>query len=136
MVDTRRNLLRWRVSARRHPSAFLLGVQLLSLVLYPLFEMLDTLSWKGSSLRDNTRWFVMGQVCVASGYRGTGIFDGLYRKMAEEYRDRFDLTVTEVASRNTRSLRAHARVGFQTLHVYRDATTDEEWHVVALDLSK
>lgn len=38
MADPRRNLLRWRVSARRHPSAFLLAVQLLSLVLYPLFD--------------------------------------------------------------------------------------------------
>ncbi len=30
--------LRWRVIARRHPSAFLLAAQLLSLVLYPLFD--------------------------------------------------------------------------------------------------
>ena len=54
--------------------------------------------------------------------------------MAETYGDRFDFTVTEVAARNTRSLRAHARVGFQTLHVYPDPTTGEDWHVIALDL--
>jgi RimJ/RimL family protein N-acetyltransferase len=42
--------------------------------------------------------------------------------------------VTEVAARNTRSLRAHARVGFEPLHVYPDATTGEEWHVIGLDL--
>ena len=30
--------LRWRVTARRHPSAFLLGAQLLSMVVYPLFD--------------------------------------------------------------------------------------------------
>lgn len=30
--------LRWRVAVRRHPSAFLLGAQLLSLLLYPLFD--------------------------------------------------------------------------------------------------
>ena len=47
--------------------------------------------------------------------------------------DRFDFTVTEVAARNVRSLKAHARVGFQTLHVYADPTTREEWHVLALD---
>jgi GNAT superfamily N-acetyltransferase len=105
-------------------------------ILYPMFEMLDTLSWKGASLRVNPRWFVMGQICIARAYRGIGIFDGLYRTMAERYRDRFDFTVTEVAARNTRSMRAHARVGFQTLHVYPDATTGEEWHVVALDLSE
>lgn len=103
-------------------------------ILRPLFELLDTLSWQGVSLRSNPRWFVMGQICVADGYRGVGIFDGLYRTMAESYEDRFDFTVTEVAARNTRSLKAHARVGFQTLHVYPDPTTGEDWHVIALDL--
>ena len=103
-------------------------------ILRPLFEKLDTLSWKGVPLRGNPRWFVMGQICVAEGYRGMGTFDGLYRTMAERYRDRFDFTITEVAARNTRSLRAHARVGFETLHVYPDATTGEDWHVMALDL--
>lgn len=103
-------------------------------VLRPFFERLDTLSWKGAPLRGNRRWFVMGQICIAEGYRGIGIFDGLYRTMAEKYGDRFDFTVTEVAARNTRSLKAHARVGFETLHVYAEPSTGEEWHVIALDL--
>ena len=104
-------------------------------ILQPLFQMLDTLSWRGVSLRDATRWFVMGQVCIAEGYRGRGLFDGLYRTMADEYRDRYDFTVTEVAARNPRSLRAHARAGFDTLQVYADATTGEDWHVIALDFT-
>ncbi len=103
-------------------------------ILAPLFAMLETLSWKGVPLAGNPRWFVMGQICVAAGHRGGGVFDGMYRAMSEHYRDRFDFTVTEVAARNTRSLRAHARVGFETLHVYPDATTGEQWHVIALDL--
>ena len=104
-------------------------------ILGPLFEMLDTLSWNGEPLRGNPRWFVMGQVCVAEGYRGTGTFEGLYRTMAERYGTDFDFTVTEVAARNTRSRRAHERVGFQTLHVYGDETTGEDWHVIVLDLA-
>jgi GNAT superfamily N-acetyltransferase len=104
-------------------------------ILRPLFETLDGLSWRGVRLSDNPRWFVMGQICVANGFRGSGIFDGLYRAMAETCRDRFDFTITEVAARNTRSLRAHARAGFQTLHAYDDATTGEHWHVLVLDLS-
>jgi GNAT superfamily N-acetyltransferase len=104
-------------------------------ILRPLFEMLETLSWRGASLGDNPRWFVMGQICIAAGYRGRGIFDGLYRAMAEAYRDRFDFTITEVAARNPRSLRAHARAGFETLHVYPDPTTGEDWHVIVLDLT-
>ena len=38
MADNRIGTLRWHVRARRHPSAFLLAAQLLSLVLYPLFD--------------------------------------------------------------------------------------------------
>ena len=38
MAENRIGLLRWRVQARQHPSAFLLAAQLLSLVLYPLFD--------------------------------------------------------------------------------------------------
>lgn len=104
-------------------------------ILRPMFEMLDTLSWNGSLLRDNPRWFVMGQICVADGYRGRGIVEGLYEAMAGSYGDRFDFTVTEVAARNTRSLRAHQRVGFRTIHHYPDPATGEEWHVIVLDLT-
>ena len=60
----------------------------------------------------------------------------VYQAMADAYRDRFDFTVTEVAARNTRSLRAHARAGFETLHVYPDATTGEQWHVIVLDFAR
>ena len=101
----------------------------------PMFEMLDSLSWRGEPLGSNPRWFVMGQICVAEGYRGKGIFDGLYRTLAESYRDRFDFTVTEVSSRNTRSLRAHRRVGFETLRVYPHGAVgiDVDRHLAVLD---
>ena len=104
-------------------------------ILDPMFQMLDGLSWQGELLCGNPRWFVMGQICIAKGFRGLGIFDRLYGTMAEKYRSRFDFTVTEVSSLNPRSMKAHARVGFQTLHVYPDPDTGEEWHVVGLDLT-
>jgi GNAT superfamily N-acetyltransferase len=105
-------------------------------ILAPLFAMLETLSWKDGPLATNPRWFVMGQICVAEDYRGRGVFTGLYQAMASRYHDGYDFTVTEVAARNTRSLRAHARVGFETLHVYPDETTGEQWHVIALDFAR
>lgn len=102
-------------------------------ILLPMFDMLDGLSWRGIPLRDNPRWFVMGQICVAEGYRGMGVFDGMYLKMREVYKPEYDFTVTEVAERNTRSLRAHERVGFQNLHIYPDALTGETWRTVVLE---
>lgn len=104
-------------------------------ILQPMFDLLDTLSWRGLALRDNPRWFVMGQICVAEGYRGQGIFDGMYAKMKTVYRSDYDFTVTEVAERNTRSMRAHERAGFQTLHTFSDAVAKEDWRVVVLEFN-
>jgi GNAT superfamily N-acetyltransferase len=101
-------------------------------VLTTMFSNLRTLSWRGRPMAE-LRWYVMGQVCVAEAARGQGVFDALYAGHAAHYADRFDLVVTEVAMRNTRSLRAHARVGFETLDVYRDEV--DEWGVVAWDFA-
>jgi len=65
------------------------------------------------------------QILVAPPYRGRGVFDALYRAHRESLRGRFDSVVTEVATRNPRSLRAHRRIGFEELERYRDAT--DEW---------
>lgn len=88
-------------------------------ILEPMFRRLEAL---GMFRR---RFYVMGQICVAAPYRGRGVFDQLYRAHREQLRDRFDAVVTEVSVRNTRSLRAHQRVGFEELERYRDAT--DEW---------
>ncbi|MFP2906927.1 GNAT family N-acetyltransferase [Pyxidicoccus sp. 3LFB2] len=100
-------------------------------LLEPMFQLLESLSWRGRPLRE-CAWYVMGQICVAPEYRGQGVFDALYREHQARYGDRFDCTVTEVATRNTRSMRAHTRVGFEVLKTYRDDT--DEWAVVALGL--
>jgi ribosomal protein S18 acetylase RimI-like enzyme len=102
-------------------------------ILQPMFDLLDTLTWRGKALRDNPRWFAMGQICVAEGYRGMGVFDSMYLKMKEVCREGYDFTVTEVAERNTRSMRAHERVGFQTLHTFSDPKAGEDWRVVVLE---
>ncbi|HEX5748485.1 MAG TPA: GNAT family N-acetyltransferase [Archangium sp.] len=100
-------------------------------ILEPLFQLLETLSWRGRPLREY-RYYVMGQVCVAEAWRGQGVFDALYREHRASYGARFDCTVTEVATRNTRSMRAHTRAGFEPIKTYRDAT--DEWAVVVLGL--
>jgi hypothetical protein len=76
----------------------------------------------------NQRYYVMGQVCVAKSWRGTGVFDHLYAAHRKHLHGRFDACVTEISVRNTRSLKAHMRVGFEELERYRDAT--DEWVVV------
>jgi predicted GNAT superfamily acetyltransferase len=99
-------------------------------ILEPMFELLETLTFRGRPLRD-TRFYVMGQVCVAQAFRGQGLFDALYLGHREHYQRRFELLVTEVSTRNGRSLRAHERVGFEPLHRYRDSV--DEWVILGWD---
>jgi len=98
--------------------------------LEPMFALLDGLSWNGKPLSDHS-FYVMGQVCVAKEYRGQGLFDELYRHHKKIYQRQFDLIITEIATRNHRSIRAHERVGFKTIHTHLDEL--DEWAVVGWD---
>jgi hypothetical protein len=95
-----------------------------------MFSLLDKLEWKGKPL-PTISYYVMGQVCVAKAYRGQGLFDLLFSYHKTIYQPRFELFVTEIATRNTRSIKAHERVGFRTIHTHRDEI--DEWLVVAWD---
>lgn len=98
--------------------------------LFSLYAGLSKLHLNGKPLTD-FRFYVMGQVCVAKQYRGTGVFDGLYARHRQEFYTTYDFVITEIATRNTRSMRAHQRVGFRELDRYRDAL--DEWAVVLWD---
>lgn len=98
--------------------------------LEPMFATLDKLSWNQRPVNDY-RFYVMGQICVAKDYRGRGLVEILYHKHRDIYKDQFDFIVTDVALRNQRSMRAHERIGFKTIHTYRDEL--DEWAVILWD---
>jgi ribosomal protein S18 acetylase RimI-like enzyme len=114
--------------------ALVMPVEARSLVpiLAPMFQLFETLTWRGRPLGE-VPFYVMGQICVAQPYRGRGIVDALYREHRTRYASRFQRCVTEIATRNTRSMRAHARVGFEVVTIYRD--DEDEWAVVAWDFA-
>ncbi len=103
--------------------------------LLPLFSLIDTLNYNGKPF-GNYAWYVMGQICVAEGYRGEQIFDRMYQHHRDVYGDRYQLLITDISARNTRSQRAHARVGFVPVHEFHDATIGETWIVVVYDWQK
>jgi len=88
-------------------------------VLEPMFQRLDALGMS------RERFYVMGQICVAKAFRGRGVFDQLYAAHRRHYSAAYGSVVTEVATRNGRSMRAHERVGFAVIERYRDPT--DEW---------
>jgi GNAT superfamily N-acetyltransferase len=97
-----------------------------------LFALFDTLDYNGKPL-NTYPYYVVGQVCVADGYRGQGIFDAMYAQHRALYSDRYQLFITDISARNTRSLRAHERVGFRSIHSFHEPTANETWHVVVWD---
>lgn len=99
-------------------------------VLTPMFDMFKEINYKGGRLSD-ANFYVMGQVCVDKRYRGKGVFEMLYAKHREVYQSRFDLCITEVSSSNPRSMRAHEKVGFKTIHTFSDKT--DEWNILTWD---
>ena len=100
--------------------------------LLPLFRLINTLAYRGKPLQDSA-WYVMGQVCVAEGYRGRQVFDRMFQHHREVYGSRYQLLITDISANNIRSLRAHARVGFESLHEFYDPIIGETWVVVAWD---
>ena len=98
--------------------------------LFSMFAGLNKLEYQGKPLSEY-HFYVMGQVCVAEAYRGKGVFDILYQQHRESFSSKYDFIITEIATRNTRSLRAHERVGFKTIHAYTDEL--DEWAVVIWD---
>ena len=99
-------------------------------VLVPMFETINATSYQGELLGDAS-YFTMGQVCVDKAFRGQGVFSGLYQKMKEEMSPHFAYLITEVATRNTRSMRAHEKVGFQVIKEY--VADGEQWAIILWD---
>lgn len=99
-------------------------------VLVPMFQTIEQLSWKERPL-NSASWLVMGQICVAKEWRGKGVFEGMYQKMKETLSPHFEYCITEVDARNTRSLRAHEKVGFQELERYQ--SDQVEWVLIIWD---
>ena len=102
-------------------------------VLIPLFDRLDTLHYNGCPVNELS-YYVMGQICVDKNYRGQGVFRQLYAAHKTLLSKQYDYCITEVSTRNLRSMGAHYAIGFELLHCFTDA--QDEWNIVIWDWTK
>ncbi|HCL83584.1 MAG TPA: GNAT family N-acetyltransferase [Chitinophagaceae bacterium] len=79
-----------------------------------LFNVIDQLVYHDLSFKD-TRYVVVGQLCVAKGYRGLGLVQQMYQHFKTHLSGRFDYCITDVAQDNPRSLKAHLKTGFRVI---------------------
>jgi predicted GNAT superfamily acetyltransferase len=100
-------------------------------ILTPMFELFDNISYKDKKISDYN-YLVVGQVCVDRAWRGRGILDHCYAAYRQHYSTRYDFAITEIASTNLRSLKAHKRIGFEEIKTY-SSPDKTEWIVVLWD---
>jgi ribosomal protein S18 acetylase RimI-like enzyme len=103
-------------------------------VLVPMFDLFESIQYK-NKLLSQYHYMVVGQVCVDKKYRGQGVLDKCYDLYVKTFRQRYDFAVTEIATSNQRSLNAHKRIGFKTIHEYV-APDGEKWAIVVLEWTK
>lgn len=100
-------------------------------ILIPMFEMFAEITYQNKIITDYN-YLVVGQVCVDKSYRGQGIFDAVYNAYKKQYQNKYDFAITEVATKNLRSMKAHNRIGFKEIHRFT-APDGIEWSVVLWD---
>ncbi|MEM9078684.1 MAG: GNAT family N-acetyltransferase [Bacteroidota bacterium] len=93
-------------------------------VLKPMFHEIN------KAIEGKSNYMVMGQICVAKTYRRKGIFRGLYATMKAKLSAGFDTIITEVDTKNQRSLNAHRAIGFVQLKSY--IADGKEWSLILL----
>jgi hypothetical protein len=96
-----------------------------------VFDMIDQLHYRGQNMAA-VNYILCGQLCVAAPFRGLSIPDRLYQCFRECYASQYSMLATEIAVRNTRSLRVHERTGFEVAGYYTDEL-QREWAVVIWD---
>ena len=79
-----------------------------------LFNNIDRCMYKNILLRD-AKYVVVGQLCVGKGYRGQDLVNRMYDHFANAVEGQYDYMVTDVDCDNHRSLKAHAKAGFEVI---------------------
>ena len=100
-------------------------------ILVPMFEVFGGIIYREKKISEYN-YLVVGQVCVAKEFRGKGILDECYKEYKKRFEKKYDFAITEIAQHNLRSLNAHKRIGFKTIHQYQDPS-GTDWDIVVWD---
>lgn len=99
----------------------------------PMFQAFETCSFNGKPLKDYN-YIVGGQVCVDRDFRGNGLLSRLYNETKNQVSMVYEACVTEISVRNSRSLKAHQKLGFEVIGTYNDGV--EQWNIVSWDFKR
>lgn len=113
--------------------ALVMAPELISAIptLGTLATRLENISVDGIQVA-SSRFYIMGQVCVAAGHRGQGLIARLYEHQAAQMAPNYDCSITEVNAANALSLRAHKRTGWRAIDSYEEQ--GQTWVILLLRL--
>ena len=100
-------------------------------VLEPLFKLFDQIIYENKPV-SSYHYLIVGQACIDKNYRGKGLLRKLYAAYARQFSVRYDFAISEIASKNLRSMNAHKRMGFFPVHEY-NGPDGVQWTIVLLD---
>lgn len=100
-------------------------------VLEPLFQLFDQVIYENRPV-SSYHYLVVGQACIDKNYRGKGLLKKLYAAYARQFNVRYDFAISEIATKNLRSMNAHKRIGFIPVHQYQ-GPDGVQWTIVLLD---
>ncbi len=99
-------------------------------MLKPMFEQIDRIKHSGKEIRDSN-YLIVGQVCVGKEFRGLGWIDKMFAEYRKIFEEEYEFAITEIVTTNSRSIRAHLRVGFEIIYKFKDEF--QEWNIVLWD---
>ncbi|CAN5289420.1 hypothetical protein BH20BAC1_BH20BAC1_05610 [soil metagenome] len=100
-------------------------------VLIPMFNVFENIHYNSRKI-SAYNYLVVGQVCIAQEWRGQGILDDCYAAYRKHFCKKYDFAITEIQTKNQRSVKAYLRVGFSIIHSYEDENHDG-WEIVLWD---
>ncbi|RXJ49782.1 GNAT family N-acetyltransferase [Gelidibacter gilvus] len=74
----------------------------------PMFNEFKRIPFRGKTIAD-FNYMVVGQTCVHKDYRGQGLIEGLFQHYKTSFSEHYEFSITEIASSNIRSLKAHQK---------------------------
>jgi len=98
-----------------------------------LINNIDKIIYRDQLLKDS-RYIVVGQLCVAKDYRGLGLVRRMYEHFKSCLSKDYDYCLTDVASDNPRSLKAHLKSGFSVVDTLHYGGVS--WDIVLWDWTK
>lgn len=96
-------------------------------LLIPMFKEIDSVL-SSAQTKTALNYLVMGQVCIDKAFRSQGLFPLMYEDLRSRFHLHYDALITEVATRNERSINAHLKHGFESISIY--SSSNIEWNVL------